>query len=91
MSKVKLNVQKCEAIDNEHRRRARQPLLADLDVQFQRALEAGDTKKQQEVVARKNRLRDITKHPSFKTLDEVIQSWPSDELGPCPYTSKNDD
>ena len=24
-------------------------------------------------------------------LDEVIQSWPSDELGPCPYTYQNHD
>lgn len=94
MSKVNLNVQKCKEIDNEHRRRARKPLLETLDVEFQRALEDGDDQKRQEVVAKKQRLRDITKDPAqaqCNCLDELIQAWPCDELGPCPYTCHNND
>lgn len=94
MAKVNLNLDKCREIDNNFRRRARKELLAELDVQFQRALEQGDTEKQQAVVAKKQVLRDITKDPAqaqCKCLDELIEAWPGDELGPCPYTCQNDD
>lgn len=93
-SKLSLNLAKCREIDNEHRRLARKPLLESLDVEFQRALEDGDDAKRVEVVAKKQVLRDITKDPAqaqCNCLDELIQAWPSDELGPCPYTCHNDD
>lgn len=55
---------KAAAITKDRLRAERAPLLAALDVQYQRAQEQGaDTK---EIVAEKNRLRDIT-----KLVDEV--------------------
>lgn len=51
--------QKCINITNDRLRRERAPLLSQLDVQFIRAQEAG--KSTAEIVAEKQRLRDITK------------------------------
>jgi hypothetical protein len=52
----------------------REKLLAPLDVAFMRAVERGDTAKQQEIGAQKQKLRDITVHPAIEnatTLEEL--------------------
>lgn len=52
----------------------RAKLLAPLDVAFMRAVERGDTAKQQEIAAEKQKLRDITVHPAIDaatTLEEL--------------------
>jgi hypothetical protein len=61
---------KAQEITKERLRRERAPLLAALDVQFQRALETGaDTAP---IVAEKQRLRDVTKLADAATsLDEL--------------------
>lgn len=60
----------CVEITKERLRREREPLLADLDTQFIRALEEG--KPTSLIVAEKQRLRDITNaaHPGL-TLDQL--------------------
>lgn len=66
-----------------HRKRiraAREPKLAALDVEVQRAIE--EAKPTKDIVARKNFLRDLTKHPDLEaasTPEELRAFWP-DEL-----------
>ncbi|NBW16334.1 MAG: hypothetical protein EBR82_50970 [Caulobacteraceae bacterium] len=61
-------------------RRLRQPLLAELDIAFQRALETNsDTSG---IVAQKQKLRDATKLvDSAKTLDDLRQAIDSLKQG----------
>jgi hypothetical protein len=68
--KVEVNLDKAKVITKDRLRAERTPLLQAQDVAFQRALEEGaDTK---EIVAEKQRLRDITKlADQATTLDEL--------------------
>lgn len=55
-------------------RHARSPLLAALDVEGMRADESGNARRRAEVIAEKQRLRDITDHPDIeaaKSIDEL--------------------
>lgn len=60
-----------------HRRRLRverAPLLAALDVEYQRADESGDSARKRRVAAEKQRLRDITADPRIdaaRTIDDL--------------------
>ena len=67
---ITVNLNKAKDIWKDKLRTERAPLLSQLDVQFQRALETGaDTT---EIVAEKQRLRDITNLvTSASTLDEI--------------------
>lgn len=67
---ITINLNKAKDITKDRLRADRAPLLQALDVQFQRALETGaDTA---EIVAEKQRLRDITALASAaKTTDEL--------------------
>ena len=56
---ITINLDKAKEVKKEMLRRERAPLLEQLDVQFQRALETGSSTA--EIVAEKQRLRDITK------------------------------
>jgi len=67
-----INMDKAREIHKNKLRLEREPLLKDLDIKFQRALEDGsDTK---DIVAKKNALRDVTVHPDLlnaKNIDEL--------------------
>lgn len=67
---ITINLDKAKEITKDRLRAERKPLLEAKDVEFQRALEAGaDTA---EIVAAKQRLRDITKlADEAQTLDEL--------------------
>lgn len=67
---ITVNIDKAKLIAKNILREKRAPLLAALDVQFQRALETGtDTSA---IVAEKQRLRDITNlADNCSTLDEL--------------------
>lgn len=67
---ISIDFDKAKAITKDRLRAERTPLLAALDVAFQRALEAnGDTSA---IVAEKQRLRDITAQvDTCTTLDEL--------------------
>jgi hypothetical protein len=67
---ITINFDKAKAITKDRLRAERKPLLEAQDVAFQRALESGaDTA---EIVAEKQRLRDITKLVDDAiTLDEL--------------------
>lgn len=70
---IQIDLSKAKEIAKRSLREEREPLLAALDVQFQRALETGaDTAA---IVAEKNRLRDVTKlvdqASSIDDLDKI--------------------
>ena len=62
---ITINLNKAKEIKKDMIRAERAPMLAALDVEFQRALESGDTAKQAEIVAKKQALRDATAHTSI--------------------------
>jgi hypothetical protein len=67
---IVINFDKAKAITKERLRAERKPLFEAQDVAFQRALEAGADTSQ--IVAEKQRLRDITKlADQATTLDEL--------------------
>lgn len=75
---ILFDMAKAREIWRDKMRTAREPLLATLDVLYQRTLEAGfDTS---DVVARKQALRDVTADPAIdaaQTLDELKAVWPA--------------
>jgi hypothetical protein len=71
---IKINMTKAVEIKKDIIRAERAPILDSLDVEFMRAVEAGDTKKQAEIAAKKQALRDATKDPAIaaaKTPEEL--------------------
>lgn len=70
--KVEVNLAKAKEITKARLRAERTPLLAAQDVKFQRALESGaDTA---EIVAEKNRLRDVTNLVDAETTLEGLRA-----------------
>jgi hypothetical protein len=57
-------------------RAARKPILEKLDVEYIKALEAGDIQKQQDIAAKKQQLRDITTLPLPDDLQGIKNTWP---------------
>lgn len=71
---IKINMTKAVEIKKDIIRAERAPILDSLDVEFMRAVEAGDAKKQAEIAAKKQALRDATKDPAIaaaKTPEEL--------------------
>ena len=67
---IKINNEKAIEITKEKIRAIREPMFAKLDVEFQIALEKGlDTS---DIVAEKQRLRDLTALANDKTVDELL-------------------
>ena len=68
-------------------RSKRTRLFPELDMQFMRALETGNTTLQAEIVAKKETLRNITdiNIDSVTTRDELVALWPEDILGTNPF------
>ena len=68
---ITVNLDKAKDIWKDKLRTERAPLLSSLDVQFQRALETGaDTT---EIVAEKQRLRDITQLADAATTTDELK------------------
>ena len=62
---VKVNLERAKDIHRNRLRAQRAPLLQQLDVDFMRADEMGDMIKKAEVVASKQKLRNLPTHPSI--------------------------
>jgi hypothetical protein len=61
-------------------RRARAPLLAALDIEYQRADERGDANAKRDIAARKQALRDVPADPAIdaaKTPEQLKAVWPA--------------
>jgi hypothetical protein len=65
----------------------RTKLFSDLDVQYIRALEMGNTTLQSEIVAKKEILRNLTdiSIDGVTTREELIGLWPENILGTNPF------
>ena len=75
---ITINIDKAKAIWKDKWRSARTPLLSNLDVQFMRAVEAGDIERQAEIASEKQALRDVTLTQILGNTPEEIKSvWPS--------------
>ena len=67
---IKINNEKAIEIAKEKIRAIREPMFAKLDIEFQIALEKGtDTS---DIVAEKQRLRDLTDLANDKTVEELL-------------------
>ena len=68
---ININLDKARDIRKAQLREERAPKLAELDIEFQIALEQGDSGKQASVVAYKQELRDITDDPRFLSATSI--------------------
>jgi hypothetical protein len=74
---ITINIDKAKAIWKDKWREARKPKLAALDVEFMRAVEAGNSSKQAEIATQKQALRDVTLTPiEGNTPEEIKAVWP---------------
>jgi hypothetical protein len=84
-----LNIDVNRALDVHKKqiRTKREILFKDLDVQFMRALEVGNTTLAAEIGAKKQALRDATNidSGSISNLNDVKALWDTDILGETPY------
>ena len=82
-----IDMAKAREIHKTNIREARTPKLAELDVEFQKALEtSADTSA---IVAKKQALRDAPADSgiaSASTADELKAQWKTDILGDSPYS-----
>ena len=86
MSIIKIDMAKAREIHKANIREARTPLLAELDVQFQRALETGASPT--DIVAKKQALRDAPANSSITSANseaELKAQWDTSILGSSPY------
>ncbi len=86
MSIIKIDMSKAKNIHRENIRRARAPKLAELDVEFQKALEtSSDTTA---IVSKKKALRDAPADSAIeaaKTDADLKTQWNTTILGESPY------
>jgi len=84
-----LNIDVNRALDVHKKqiRTKREIIFKDLDVQFMKALEAGNSTLAAEIGAKKQALRDATNidSGSITTLDDVKALWNVELLGETPY------
>ena len=75
---ITINLDKAKNIQKNRWREARKPLLIQLDTEFMRAVESGDTVKQQQIAAKKQALRDVTVTDlsTITTPEEIKNVWP---------------
>ena len=87
MASINIDMSKAKDLHKERIREARKPLLADLDVEFQKALEtSSDTTV---IVAKKQALRDAPAASaigSAANTDELKAQWDTTNLGASPYS-----
>ena len=82
-----VDMAKAREIHKTNIRRARSPKLAELDVEFQKALETGASTT--DIVAKKNALRDAPADSgitSASDADALKAQWKTDILGTSPYS-----
>ena len=84
---ITINIEKAKEITKQKLRRDREPLLAEQDILFQRALETGASTT--DIVTKKNALRDAPAAvgiSSATTTDELKTQWDTSILGTSPYS-----
>tara|TARA_B100000242_G_scaffold53248_1_gene32003 strand:- start:171 stop:437 length:267 start_codon:yes stop_codon:yes gene_type:complete len=84
-----VDMAKAREIHKNNIRRARYEKLAELDIEFQRAIETDDSSKKSEVAAKKQALRDAPADSGITnatTDTELKAQWKTDLLGSSPYS-----
>jgi hypothetical protein len=90
---IGIDIDKAKEIHKNHIRSVRNPLLQEKDVEYMRALEAGNTEKVAEVAVAKQELRDvtvivdtaeITSTSVHEVTAELKQVWDETVLGTNP-------
>ena len=87
MSIIKIDMAKAKEIHKANIREARTPKLAELDVEFQKALETGASTT--DIVAKKQALRDAPADSGITSAadtDALKAQWKTDILGTSPYS-----
>ena len=87
MSIIKTDMAKAREIHKTNIRNARAPKLAELDVEFQKALETGASTT--DIVAKKQALRDAPADSDIDSAadtDTLKAQWKTDILGTSPYS-----
>ena len=82
-----IDMAKAKEIHKNNIRIARKPKLAELDIEFQKALETGASTT--DIVAKKQALRDAPADSgiaSAGSADELKAQWKTDILGTSPYS-----
>ena len=82
-----INMAKAREIHKTNIRIAREPKLAELDIEFQKALETGSSTT--DIVAKKQALRDAPADSgiaSASDADALKAQWKTDILGTSPYS-----
>ncbi len=78
--KIDVDMPTAREVWRDRMRAAREPKLASLDVEYQRADEGGDAKAKKDVAAAKQALRDVTADPAIeaaRTPEELKAVWPA--------------
>ena len=87
MSIIKIDMAQAREIHKTHIRTAREPKLAELDIEFQQALETGASTT--DIVAKKQALRDAPADSGIAAAsdaDALKAQWKTDILGTSPYS-----
>tara|TARA_B100000427_G_C15351389_1_gene525651 strand:+ start:100 stop:372 length:273 start_codon:yes stop_codon:yes gene_type:complete len=84
---IGVNIAKAKELQKERFRQVRKPLLESLDIDYQRADEAGDASKKTEIATKKQALRDVTNSTALNDATseaEIRAVWDADVLGTRP-------
>lgn len=73
MSLIKIDINKAKEVKKDQLRMERAPILNQLDIEFMRAVEQGDTVKAQEISQKKQVLRDCTNSEELSNAQTVEQ------------------
>ena len=81
------NVEKGKELFLQYLRYKRNKLFPELDLQYMRALETGNQSVIQEIVAKKQQLRDLPDMDFSNVLTpiQIKEKWPTDILGEIPF------
>ena len=82
-----IDMAKAKEIHKGNIREAREPKLAELDIEFQKALETGASTT--DIVTKKQALRDAPADSGINaatSTDELKAQWKTDILGTSPYS-----
>lgn len=84
---IKIDINRALDVHKKQVRTKREIIFKDLDVQFMRALEVGNTTLATEIGAKKQALRDATNFDSgsISNLNDVKALWDVEILGETPY------
>jgi len=84
---IGVNIAKAKELQKERFRQVRKPLLEALDIDYQRADEAGDASKKTEIATKKQALRDVTNSTALNDATseaEIRAVWDTSVLGERP-------